>query len=165
VKEPLIGHTRLLPGPDAQRLQTIGERLLPEYQKQMPEADPRKLNFRFFVADSGQVSTGWNFPGGEIVLTQGTLNRIGKDDAALAALLAINMANVLEERQYHAADAPHRTRNLAVAATAAAALTAGMVLVPGLAIEELITGSYYTNEAFESAAAQTLPPIAASPCR
>ena len=155
VKELLLGHARLLPSAEAQRLQTLGERLLPEYQKQLPEADPRKLNFRFFVADSKQVSTGLNLPGGEIVLTKGTLDRIGKDDGALAALLAINMANVLEEREYHLADAPHHTRNLVIAGAAVAAVTAGMILAPALAVDELIAGSYYVNQGFESASAQT----------
>jgi hypothetical protein len=155
MKTLLSRHIALISSPETQRMESIGERLLPEYQKQLPEADPRKIHFRFFVADVKQASTGWGLPGGEIVLPKGTLEKLGNNDAAIAAEMARLMANVLEERAYHAGDQPHRMRNRAIAGAALAGVVTGMILSPEFAATELITGSYYANGAFESASAQT----------
>lgn len=114
-----------------QRVVTIGERLVPAYQKALPDDDPAKLNFRFQVVDQPKLHDAWTMPNGIILVPQQVLARLENDDE-IAALLADNIAVALEKQEYR-----ELPTGRALTATEIAGL-AGELFVPGLGLATVV---------------------------
>ena len=81
------------------RVRRIGESLIPAYQKALPETDPTKIDFRFQVVEdtSHHWHNGVSLPSGIILIPFNVTQRL-QSDSQLAAVLADNIAEVLEKQ-------------------------------------------------------------------
>jgi hypothetical protein len=109
------------------RVQQIGMRLVPAYQKNLATNDPQKINFQFDAAIS-DVSNGYRLPipiamqNGHITLPRQLVERLQNDDQ-IAAVLANGIAKILEWQDPNS-DAP-QTTNKGFAKAGAMELLAG----------------------------------------
>lgn len=74
---------------------SIGERLVPEYQRNMPDGDANKIDFRFYVIDD-PIPNAFAFPNGMIFVHTGILD-IMDNEAELAVVLGHEIAHVTHE--------------------------------------------------------------------
>lgn len=105
------------------RINAIGARLVPHYQRALAAADPTRINFRFGLIDEPQYAY-WPLASGIILVSHQALQTLKSDDQ-VAALLALGMADVLQKEQLRA-----RSERRLVGAAALAGDAAGL-LIPG----------------------------------
>jgi len=130
-----VGKIRLSPDPKAQeRVERIGRSLVPAYQQRLPESDPTRIDFRFYLIDDKSVHTSYSYPGGEIFVPVQVVDRLKNDDQ-LAAVLAAPIAEVMEKQVYRVL----RPTNYGLLAADAAAV-AGGIFVPGLSFASVAAG-------------------------
>ena len=93
--------TQILPSKDTamqSRIDTIGQRLVPRYQRALPDTDPTKIRFRFQLVDDKRASSRIDLPSGAILIPREIIARLQNDDQ-IAAYLAAGMAAILEKQQ------------------------------------------------------------------
>jgi hypothetical protein len=87
-----------LRSPMQARIDEIGNKLIPAYQRALAESDPAKLHFHFQLVDEP-----WRgcmvLPGGVIFVPVEAVERM-QNDSQTAALLAAAVADVLERQEY-----------------------------------------------------------------
>jgi hypothetical protein len=119
------------------RINQIGSSLVPAFQKNLPDTDDRKIQFKFQLIDNHKWKDARTLPTGIILIPYQLINRL-QNDSQIAALLADNMAVALEKQSYRLMPA-RGTMGAANLAT-----TAGGLFIPGLG---LATGiATYTAE-------------------
>ena len=87
------------------RVNEIGLRLVPEYQKNLPVADPTKIDFRFYVVRSKNRIVLDALNG--VVLVPDSLLKNLQNEAQLAALLSVAVAQVIEKQEYQSRHRRH----------------------------------------------------------
>jgi hypothetical protein len=120
-----------------EHVQTIGETLIPAYQRDLPVGDPSKIDFRFQVVDQRKLRDAWTLSNGIILIPQQIVSRL-KNDSQLATVLADNIACALEKQQLRLIPVG-RAMN-----ASDAALIVGGAFVPGLGLAGqagLVTGA------------------------
>jgi hypothetical protein len=114
-----------------ERVQRIGSRVVPEYQRVMGNEDPSKIHFRFFVIEEKWPHSA--VPGnlGVIFIPKTVVERLSSDDQ-LAAILADGVAYQLQQQR--AALFPDRKLGVTARAgvVAATAFGTGPLLAAGL---------------------------------
>lgn len=80
-----------------QRVETIGEKLIPAYQHDLPTGDPSKIDFRFQVVDEPKFRDALTLSNGIILVPQQVIKRL-QNDSQLATVLADNVACALEKQ-------------------------------------------------------------------
>ncbi len=118
------------PWPDAamqQRVQRIGQSLIPAWQRALPESDPTKIHFRFQVIDEKHFKDAVTLPNGIIVVPHQVIDRL-ENDTQVATVLADNIASAIEKQGFRAMPA------MQTMSAAQIAGTAGGLLVPGLGV-------------------------------
>lgn len=83
-----------------ERVQKIGTRLVPSFQKNLPADDPQKINFQFGISDKDILYIPASFQNGYIVLCKHAVDLLQNDDQ-VAAVLANGMAQLLEWQMPH----------------------------------------------------------------
>jgi hypothetical protein len=73
----------------------VGNKLIPQYIKDLPDADPAKIQFRFFVKVDDTFNA-FALPDGTIVVHTGLLKTL-KNESQLAAVLGHEIAHVTHE--------------------------------------------------------------------
>jgi predicted Zn-dependent protease len=93
------GKPMMLAGSDdlRTRVSEIGRKLVPEYQKALPASDPTKINFRFYVVHDKRKMVLDALNG--TILIPDTLLRTVRNEAQLAALLSVAVAQVVEKQE------------------------------------------------------------------
>jgi hypothetical protein len=81
------------------RITRIGNSLVPQYQKGLPDNDPAKLRFRFQLVDEPKWRDAMIWPSGVILVPKQVVERM-EDDSQLAAVLADSIAALLEDQYY-----------------------------------------------------------------
>ena len=80
------------------RVTAVGNKLIPPFQRALPQNDPAKLHFHFQLVDEP-----WRgcmvLPGGVIFVPVAVVERT-QNDSQLAAILAAAVADVLEKQEY-----------------------------------------------------------------
>lgn len=98
-----VNHRRLPSWPDTmmqQRVREIAEKLIPAYERELPEDDPARISFRFDVVDSRSMGTDpIPLPDGLVLLTRQDVQQM-QNDSQLAALLADSIACILERQTW-----------------------------------------------------------------
>jgi hypothetical protein len=117
-----------------ERVNRIGQLLVPAYQRALPATDPTRIEFKFYVVDKKSLPGVWSFPGGEIFVPIQVLKRLENDDQ-LAAVLAFDIAKILEKQSYRV----YRPASNAVVAAELASAVGG-AFVPGLGLVGLAGG-------------------------
>jgi len=85
-----------------ERLDTIGNSLVPAYQRALPDSDPAKINFRFQLIDTKLMRDALTLPNGIILVPHQVVERM-QNDSQLAAVLADAIARALERQEYRTA--------------------------------------------------------------
>ena len=107
------------------RVNAIGATLVPRYQRDLPDTDQTKINFRFQLVDQKKWHDAVALPNGVILIPHQVVERL-QNDSQLATVLADNIATVLEKQSLRA-----QPKRRAIAATSWAGL-----VVPGLGIAD-----------------------------
>lgn len=105
------------------RIDRIGASLIPAYQKDLAKDDPTKINFRFQLVDERKWRDAIALVSGIILVPRQLVERL-PNDSQLAAVLADNIACVLEKQTYRL----QGIRRVMTAASTAASVA--QVLVP-----------------------------------
>jgi len=112
---------KIVPSREAQEyISRLGNSLVPDHQKQLPEGDPRKISFRFFLVENGGFNA-VTYPNGVIVVYSGVFDVL-ENEAQLAFVLSHEISHVVEK---HAWQQNEYYRSELIA------LRAAGVLVPG----------------------------------
>ena len=101
------------------RITAIGEKLVPRFQRELPDSDPSKIHFRFQLVDEKTIPDGITMPSGIILVPHQVLVAL-PDDTELAAILASDIAEVMEEQSVRLAPG-----NVALSGVGNAATVAG----------------------------------------
>jgi hypothetical protein len=75
----------------------VGGKVIPAYQKTLPETDRTRINFRFYVVDAPNLRVPWPLPSGIILVPVESMERM-QNDSQLAALLADRVACLIEQQ-------------------------------------------------------------------
>jgi len=109
-----------------ERVNRIGQLLVPAYQRALPATDPTKIVFKFYALNNKSHAGVWSYAGGEVFVPVQVVERLQNDDQ-LAAVLADGIAKVLEKQTYRVI----RPATNTMAAAEVAGLVGGF-FVPGL---------------------------------
>ena len=115
-----------------QRVDLIGQKLIPAYQREMAPDNLAKVNFRFQVVNQPKLHDARTLSNGIILVPEQVVARL-ENDAQLATILADNIACALEKQTLR--EIPARE---AMTAADVATAAAGVVL-PGVGIATLAT--------------------------
>jgi hypothetical protein len=107
------------------RVTKIGESLVPKYQRDLPDGDPAKVQFRFQVVDQPAWRDNTVTPGGVILIPKQVVERM-ENDSQLAAVLADGVAGQLEKRGYKSLSLKHQAE---IADLASMAAPGGLVVL------------------------------------
>ncbi|MGH9590137.1 MAG: hypothetical protein ACRD25_07060 [Terracidiphilus sp.] len=118
------------------RVNEIGSKLIPAWQKALPDSDPAKVHFRFQLISTTKFRDALALSSGVILVPKQVVARM-QNDAQLAAVLADNIASVLERQSYRHLPAARRMTAGEYATDAAAWLVPGL----GLAAPALFYGT------------------------
>jgi hypothetical protein len=78
------------------KVNEVGLRLVPAFQKFLADTDPLKIRFRFYVVDTKKVGL-CSFPSGVFLVSANLISRLD-NEAQLAAVLAADIALVVQEQ-------------------------------------------------------------------
>ncbi len=106
------------------RVSKIGDSLVPQYQKDLPDSDPAKLRFRFQLVDAPNERDAIIWPSGVVLVPKQVVERM-ENDSQLAAVLADGIARLLEDQYYKLQSMKRKAVVFAIAATAGAGAIAG----------------------------------------
>jgi hypothetical protein len=81
------------------RVDAIGNKLIPAYQRALPDSDPAKIHFRFQLIERKGMYDAVALPSGIILIPHLVVERM-QNDAQVAAVLADSIACVLEKQEY-----------------------------------------------------------------
>ncbi|MBC7798354.1 MAG: M48 family metallopeptidase [Pyrinomonadaceae bacterium] len=99
LKVSTVGKFKLLPNKEVQDyVQRIGQSLIPAYQKALPDTDPQKINFRFYVINDKDANA-FALPNGIVVINSGMLELL-KNEAQLAAVMAHEISHATQEHTW-----------------------------------------------------------------
>ncbi len=108
-----------------QRVDALGARLIPAFQRMLPDDDPTKINFRFQLVDQKKLRDGLALPSGIILMPYQVVLRL-RNDTQLATVLADGIATAMEKEGLQELPAKERMKAVQIAGTA------GGFFVPGL---------------------------------
>lgn len=100
-----IGKFKLVANEEAQRyVRELGERLIPPHQKALPDGDPNKIPFRFYLVQ-GKVANAFATPNGIVVVFSAMFDVL-ENEAQLATVMGHEIAHSIHEHswrqhQYH----------------------------------------------------------------
>ena len=80
-----------------ERLNTIGGKLIPAYQRNLPVDDDTRINFRFYLVDAPKMRDTFALPSGIILVPYQVVERV-QNDSQLAAVLADKIAALMEQQ-------------------------------------------------------------------
>jgi hypothetical protein len=107
------------------RVSAIGEKLVPKYQRDLPDTDETKIHFRFQVVSHAKWHDAQTLPNGIILVPYEAVERL-QNDSQLAAVLADNIACALEKQDLNMAPAVHKLNAIYVAGLVGGAVVPGM---------------------------------------
>ncbi len=120
------------------RVEKIGNSLVPSYQRALPDSDPAKIQFRFYLVDNkhfcGTMPCDlFALPSGVILVPHQVVERM-QNDSELAAVLADGIARAIEKQQFRM----QTKRYAAIAAGVAGAfvpLVGPSILTEGMSLQ------------------------------
>ena len=94
-----VGRYKLTPSGEVQKyVQELGMSLVPQWQRNLPAADPQKIPFRFFVVDQ-KAPNAFCLANGTVVVNSGLLSTL-ENEAQLAAVIGHEIAHATQEHTY-----------------------------------------------------------------
>jgi hypothetical protein len=80
-----------------ERINAIGGKLVPAYQKSLAAGDPTRIDFRFHLIDAPNIRDAFPLPSGIILVPYQVVERM-QNDSQLAAVLAEKIACLMEQQ-------------------------------------------------------------------
>lgn len=114
------------------RVDRIGARLIPEYQRNLRNGDLSKISFRFQLIDNSKFQDALTLPNGIILVPRQIVERL-PEDAQLAAVLADNIACALEKQTYRLMPAYTAMSGAQIASDIGGFFVPGLGLATGIA--------------------------------
>ena len=127
------------------RISEIGNKLIPAYQRALPDANPAKIHFRFELVNEKSWHDALTLSSGIIFVPRQVVERM-QNDSQLATVIADNMACTLERQQYRLGEIQGE-----LGATGLGAEAIGLV-VPGVGL--IGTAAGITQEEIQTRALQ-----------
>jgi Zn-dependent protease with chaperone function len=94
-----VGKFKLLPSEEVQQyVRTLGASLIPAYQRDLPQGDPRKIPFQWHVIDNKEANA-IALANGTVVVNSG-LFQVLENEAQLASILGHEMAHATQEHTW-----------------------------------------------------------------
>lgn len=119
-----VGKFRLLPDPEVQEfVASMGQRLLPEYQRDLRADDPRKIPFQFHVVQDSEANA-FATPNGIVVVNSGLIELLD-NEAQLAAVVGHEIAHATHEHSWRR-DQFHKGKRMAIGIAGAFAAAYGL---------------------------------------
>lgn len=115
------------------RIATLGQRLVPAYQRALPATDPSRIDFRFQVVHERRAAV-VSMSNGIILVSDEAATRL-QNDAQLAFLLGVGIAQVLQKQELRLQPVRRATDAAVLGAMALGAL------VPGAGLAGLVGGA------------------------
>ncbi len=112
------------------RVDALGARLVPAYQRAMPDSEPTKIHFRFQVVDQPRLHDALTLSNGIILVPYQVIDRLENDDQ-LATVLADNIATALEKQDLRMTPAWQKLTAVDIAGAAGALFVPGLGLATG----------------------------------
>jgi predicted Zn-dependent protease len=79
-------------------LRDVGMKLIPQYQRDLPDDDPAKIHFRFYLIDEANIRGALSCHEGLVMVPVSVVNRV-QNESQLAAVLADGVAASLQRGQ------------------------------------------------------------------
>ncbi len=115
-----------------QRAVRIGNSIVPAFQRQLTDADPTKIHFRFQLVDQPRWHDALTLPSGVILVPFQLVDRLA-NDSQLAAVLADNIAVALEKQTMRATPTDTAIKAAQLLGTAGGFVVPGLDLATGIA--------------------------------
>ncbi len=88
-------------------ISALGEKLVPQWQKELADSDPAKIHFRLFVIKQNKtIKTTTSSPSGTVLVPVNVLLRL-KNEAQLLSLLSADISGVVLENGYYSHTQAH----------------------------------------------------------
>jgi Zn-dependent protease with chaperone function len=118
-----VGKFKLLPSDDVQSyVRAIGTSLIPQYQRDLSESDPRKIPFQWYVVENKEANA-FALANGTVVINSGLFDVLD-NEAQLAAVIGHEMAHATQEHTWRQLEF-HKTERMGLAIAAAIASAYG----------------------------------------
>jgi hypothetical protein len=114
-----------------QRINALGTRLIPTFQRELPDGDPTKIKFRFQLVDQKNLHDGLALPSGIILVPFQVVLRL-QNDTQLATIRADDIATAIEKEGLRELPAKEKMEILRVAGTAGGFFVPGLGFVTGV---------------------------------
>lgn len=129
----------VFPSPEASTyLSRLGNTLIPAHQRELPDNNPAKVHFRFYLIDTDTLAAS-AFPNGVVVVSAHVFDVL-QNEAQLAFMLSHEIARAVEKQDW-ALYQMHRGQRMAVGLAGWAA--GGL---PGLSVSNAIADKSYERE-------------------
>ncbi len=116
-----VGKFKLLPNDDVQKyVRAIGVSLVPQYQRDLPDSDPRKIPFQWYVVENKEANA-FALANGTVVINSGLFDVLD-NEAQFAAVVGHEMAHATQEHTWRQLNF-HKNERMGLAI--ASALAAG----------------------------------------
>jgi predicted Zn-dependent protease len=126
-----VGKFKLLPDQAVQEyVGSIGRRLIPAYQADLPADDPRKIPFQFHVVLDDEVNA-FATPNGIVVVNSGLLEML-ENEAQLVAVMGHEIAHATHEHTWRQQQF-HKGKRFAISLAGAVAASYGLSSVADIA--------------------------------
>ncbi len=120
LKVSSVGKFKLLPNKEVQDyVERIGQSLVPAYQKSLPEDDPQKIHFKFYVIRSKEPNA-FALANGVVVVNSGMITLL-ENEAQLAAVVAHEISHSTQEHTWRQMNKDKNKRTALMVGTIAAA--------------------------------------------
>jgi predicted Zn-dependent protease len=121
------------------RVARVGASVVPAWQKAMPNTNPRKIDYQFYVVEKTSVNDCYSIPNGTVLVPKKILTAL-PEDSDLAAVVAGCVAEVTVDQALH-----FYSRLTTASALSVGAVAVG-VLIPGVGLAALAGGGYNEHE-------------------
>lgn len=113
----------------ADHVTRVGESLIPAWQKTLPDNDPAKVHFHFWILQANKtLKNTLSDEAGTVLVPSNVLARL-KNDAQLAALLSSDVAAAIQQDAYRTLTTKHLEEALSFGSAGAGAVAPGAGLI------------------------------------
>ena len=140
LKVSSVGKFKLLPNKEVQEyVQRVGQSLIPAYQKNLPDDNPQKINFRFYVIRDKEANA-FALANGIVVVNSGMITTL-ENEAQLAAVMAHEISHATQEHTWRQMNKDKNKRTaLMVGSLAASIFAPGLDTVLDLVNSAMVNG-------------------------
>jgi Zn-dependent protease with chaperone function len=132
-----VGKFTLLPAPEVQEyVASIGRRLIPAYQAELADTDPRRIPFQFHVVLDDEPNA-FATPNGIVVVHSGLIELL-ENEAQLAAVIGHEIAHATHEHTWRQQNF-HKKKRLAIGLAGIVAAAYGLETLSDIA--DLVNGA------------------------